>query len=75
MKKKRYRDEYKWDLLDIYKNYDEWKKDYKIVGRNITLELAQYKGEVCKTEAKFIEFFKKRKSLIKCHTNYTDTHN
>ena len=57
-------DEYKWDLLDIYKNYDEWKKDYKIA-ESITLELAQYKGEVCKTEAKFIEFFKKQEELDK----------
>ena len=35
--------EYKWDLSDIYKNYEEWEKDFEKVSE-LKKEVAGFKG-------------------------------
>ena len=55
--------EYKWDLSDIYKNYEEWEKDFE---RSVKIkgELILYKGKFS-NEKKLLEFFKKQEELDK----------
>jgi len=55
--------EYKWDLSDIYKNYEEWEKDFE-KSVKIKRELILYKGKFS-NEKKLLEFFKKQEELDK----------
>lgn len=55
--------EYKWNLSDIYKNYDIWNKDFEKV-KKLKEELISYKGTFS-IEEKLLEFFKKEEELDK----------
>ena len=55
--------EYKGDLSDIYKKYEEWEKDFE-KSVKIKGELILYKGKFS-NEKKLLEFFKKQEELDK----------
>lgn len=55
--------EYKWNLRDIYKNYDIWNKDFEKV-KKLKEDLISYKGTFS-IEEKLLEFFKKEEELDK----------
>lgn len=56
--------EYRWNLSDIYESYEKWEIDYRI-SEEIIKELKEYKGLICTSEDKFIEFFNKQEELDK----------
>ena len=45
---------YKWNLNDIYENYDIWESD---LGKfeKLTKEVSKFKGEIKKSPEKFVE--------------------
>lgn len=63
MKREDIKKEYKWDLSDIYKNYDFWNEDLEKV-KKIQKDLVSYKGTFGNRE-KLLEFFKKQEELDK----------
>ena len=55
--------EYKWNLSDIYENYENWNKDFDKI-KEIKEELIKYKGTFGK-EGKLLEFLIKKEELEK----------
>ena len=55
--------EYKWNLSDIYENYENWNKDFDKI-KEIKEELVKYKGTFGK-EGKLLEFLIKKEELEK----------
>ena len=55
--------EYKWNLSDIYENYENWNKDFGKI-KEIKEELIKYKGTFGK-EGKLLEFLIKKEELEK----------
>ncbi len=55
--------EYKWNLSDIYKNWDLWSKDYE-KAEGMVKDLSTYKGKLNDKE-KFLEFLKEQEELDK----------
>ena len=45
---------YKWNLNDIYENYDMWESDLEKFEK-LTKEVPKYKGEIKKSSEKFVE--------------------
>lgn len=56
-------DEYKWNLSDIYENWNLWKSDYTKAEKMVK-DLADYKGKL-NDKDKFLEFMKKQEELDK----------
>lgn len=54
---------YKWNLSDIYENYEKWNIDLEKV-KEIQKELVEYKGKL-NNEENLIDFFKKQEELDK----------
>ena len=63
MKRNEIKQEYKWNLSDIYENYSAWEKDFEKVGE-LKRELARFKGEFG-NESKLLEFFQKQEEMDK----------
>lgn len=63
MKREEISQEYKWNLSDIYKNYENWNKDFDKI-KEIKAELVKYKGTFGK-EGKLLEFLIKKEELEK----------
>ena len=55
--------EYKWNLSDIYKSWDLWKKDYN-KAETMVNDLATYKGKLSDKKV-FLEFLDKQEELDK----------
>ena len=55
--------EYKWNLNDIYENYEKWNKDFQKI-EIIKEELVKYKGSFDK-EGNLLEFLRKKEELEK----------
>ena len=55
--------EYKWNLSDIYENYSAWEKDFEKVSE-LKKELAGFKGQFG-NEGKLLEFFQKQEEMDK----------
>ena len=55
--------EYKWNLSDIYENYENWNKDFQKI-EIIKEELVKYKGSFDK-EGNLLEFLRKKEELEK----------
>lgn len=55
--------EYKWNLSDIYENYEKWNEDFDKI-KEIKEELIKYKGTFGK-EGKLLEFLIKKEELEK----------
>ena len=55
--------EYKWNLNDIYENYEKWNKDFQKI-EIIKEELVKYKGTFDK-EGNLLEFLRKKEELEK----------
>ena len=55
--------EYKWNLSDIYGNWNLWKEDYT-KAEGMVKELTEYKGKL-ENKDKFLEFLKKQEDLDK----------
>ena len=45
---------YKWNLNDIYENYDMWESDLEKFEK-LTKEVPKFKGEIKKSAKKFVE--------------------
>ena len=63
MKRNEIKQEYKWNLSDIYENYSVWKEDFEKVGE-LKKELAEFKGKFG-NENKLLEFFQKQEEMDK----------
>ena len=63
MKRNEIKQEYKWNLSDIYENYSAWEKDFEKVGE-LKGELAKFKGQFG-NEGKLLEFFQKQEEMDK----------
>lgn len=50
-------EEYKWDLSDLYKNDDEYNKDYESLKKEVE-KLKTYKGIITKDDTTLLEFLK-----------------
>ncbi|MGL4403284.1 MAG: oligoendopeptidase F [Fusobacteriaceae bacterium] len=53
---------YKWDLTDIYPDWESWEKDVERM-KKLMEEIPAYKGEISKTPEKFIELTQKDEEL------------
>ena len=63
MERSEIKQEYKWNLSDIYENYSAWEKDFEKVGE-LKGELAKFKGQFG-NEGKLLEFFQKQEEMDK----------
>jgi len=63
MEKSEIKQEYKWNLSDIYENYSDWEKDFEKVSE-LKKELAGFKGQFG-NEGKLLEFFQKQEEMDK----------
>ena len=63
MERNEIKQEYKWNLSDIYENYSAWEKDFEKVGE-LKRELAKFKGKFG-NEGKLLEFFQKQEEMDK----------
>lgn len=63
MERNKIKQEYKWNLSDIYENYSVWKEDFEKVGE-LKKELAEFKGKFG-NENKLLEFFQKQEEMDK----------
>ena len=63
MERSEIKQEYKWDLSDIYENYSVWEKDFEKVSE-LRKELAGFKGQFG-NEGKLLEFFQKQEEMDK----------
>lgn len=53
---------YKWNLEDIYENWDQWESDLKKM-ESLMNEIATYKGKVSKEESYFVKLIKMDETL------------
>ena len=63
MERSEIKEEYKWNLSDIYENYSAWEKDFEKVSE-LKKELAGFKGQFG-NEGKLLEFFQKQEEMDK----------
>ena len=63
MERSEIKQEYKWNLSDIYENYSDWEKDFEKVSE-LKKELAGFKGQFG-NEEKLLEFFQKQEEMDK----------
>ena len=63
MERNEIKQEYKWNLSDIYENYSAWEKDFEKVSE-LKKELAGFKGKFG-NEGKLLEFFQKQEEMDK----------
>ena len=63
MERSEIKQEYKWNLSDIYENYSAWEKDFEKVS-DLKKELAGFKGKFG-NEGKLLEFFQKQEEIDK----------
>lgn len=63
MKREEISQEYKWNLSDIYENYENWNKDFDKI-KEIKAELVKYKGTFGE-EGKLLQFLQKKEELEK----------
>ena len=63
MERSEIKQEYKWNLSDIYENYSIWEKDFEKVSE-LKKELAGFKGKFG-NEGKLLEFFQKQEEMDK----------
>ena len=63
MERSEIKEEYKWNLSDIYENYSVWEKDFEKVSE-LKKELAVFKGQFG-NEGKLLEFFQKQEEMDK----------
>ena len=63
MERNQIKQEYKWNLSDIYENYSAWEKDFEKVSE-LKKELAGFKGQFG-NEGKLLEFFQKQEEMDK----------
>ena len=63
MKREEISQEYKWNLNDIYENYEKWNKDFQKI-EIIKEELVKYKGSFGK-KGNLLEFLRKKEELEK----------
>ena len=63
MERSEIKQEYKWNLSDIYENYLAWEKDFEKVS-DLKKELAGFKGKFG-NEGKLLEFFQKQEEMDK----------
>ena len=63
MERSEIKQEYKWNLSDIYENYSAWEKDFEKVSE-LKKELAGFKGQFG-NEEKLLEFFQKQEEMDK----------
>ena len=63
MERSEIKQEYKWNLSDIYENYSDWEKDFDKVSE-LKKELAGFKGQFG-NEGKLLEFFQKQEEMDK----------
>ena len=63
MERSEIKQEYKWNLSDIYENYSAWEKDFEKVS-DLKKELAGFKGQFG-NEEKLLEFFQKQEEMDK----------
>ena len=63
MERSEIKQEYKWNLSDIYENYSAWEKDFEKVS-DLKKELAGFKGQFG-NEGKLLEFFQKQEEMDK----------
>ena len=63
MERSEIKQEYKWNLSDIYENYSVWEKDFEKVSE-LKKELAGFKGQFG-NEEKLLEFFQKQEEMDK----------
>ena len=63
MERNEIKQEYKWNLSDIYENYSAWEKDFEKVS-DLKKELAGFKGKFG-NEGKLLEFFQKQEEMDK----------
>ncbi len=63
MERNEIKQEYKWNLSDIYENYLAWEKDFEKVSE-LKKELAGFKGKFG-NEGKLLEFFQKQEEMDK----------
>ena len=63
MERNEIKQEYKWNLSDIYENYSAWEKDFEKVSE-LKKELAGFKGQFG-NEGKLLEFFQKQEEMDK----------
>lgn len=63
MKREEISQEYKWNLSDIYENYENWNKDFDKI-KEIKAELVKYKGTFGE-KGKLLQFLQKKEELEK----------
>ena len=63
MERSEIKQEYKWNLSDIYENYSDWEKDFEKVS-DLKKQLAGFKGQFG-NEGKLLEFFQKQEEMDK----------
>ena len=63
MEREKIEQRYKWNLKDIYENYDSWNRDLERI-KGFQKDLVQYKGSFS-SEEKLLEFLKKQEELDK----------
>lgn len=63
MERNEIKQEYKWNLSDVYENYSAWEKDFEKVSE-LKKELAGFK-EQFGNEGKLLEFFQKQEEMDK----------
>lgn len=63
MKREEISQEYKWNLSDIYENYENWNKDFDKI-KEIKAELVKYKGTFVE-KGKLLQFLQKKEELEK----------
>ena len=63
MEREKIEQRYKWNLKDIYENYDSWNRDLERI-KGLQKDLVKYKGSFS-SEEKLLEFLKKQEELDK----------
>jgi len=63
MERSEIKQEYKWNLSDIYENYSAWEKDFEKVSE-LKKELSGFKGQFG-NEGRLLEFFQKQEEMDK----------
>ena len=64
MKRSQVKAEYKWDLTELYSDYDEWKKDIEHIDDKIEA-LTRYKGHLLDSSDSLLEFLKDQREVEK----------
>ncbi len=64
MKRSQVKAEYKWDLTEVYSDYDEWKKDIEHIDDKIEA-LTRYKGHLLDSSDSLLEFLKDQREVEK----------